>query len=223
MKLSIIIPVHNEERTITEIVDRLRRLNILKEIIIVNDCSRDGSLRLIEAMPDVRCVSHAVNMGKGAAIRTGLKYITGDIVVIQDGDLEYNPEVFPELMKPIVDGEVDVVYGSRFLGRTEGMRFLNFVANKFLTILTNVLYGTQLTDMETCYKMIRVSVLKEITLHANRFDFEPEITAKILKKGYRFMEIPISYSGRTHEEGKKIGWKDGLQALWSLVRYRFKD
>ncbi len=223
MKLSIIIPVHNEERTITEIVDRLRRLNILKEIIIVNDCSRDGSLRLIEAMPDVRCVSHAVNMGKGAAIRTGLKYITGDIVVIQDGDLEYNPEVFPELMKPIVDGEVDVVYGSRFLGRTEGMRFLNFVANKFLTILTNVLYGTQITDMETCYKMIRVSVLKEITLHANRFDFEPEITAKILKKGYRFMEIPISYSGRTHEEGKKIGWKDGLQALWSLVRYRFKD
>jgi glycosyltransferase involved in cell wall biosynthesis len=185
--------------------------------------ARDGSLKLIEMMSDVKCISHPVNMGKGAAIRTGLKHITGDVVVIQDGDLEYNPEVFPLLMQPIIEGEVDVVYGSRFLGKTEGMRFLNFVANKILTIITNILYGARITDMETCYKMIRVSCLQGIPLRANRFDFEPEITAKILKKGVRYMELPITYSGRTHDEGKKIGWKDGVQALWSIIRYRFSD
>lgn len=223
MKLSIIVPVYNEEKTICEIINRLTKLEIDKEIIVVNDCSSDETLLLVNKFDHLKIISHPVNMGKGAAIRTGLKNAVGDIIVVQDGDLEYNPECIPTLMKPILENNVDVVYGSRFLGKNKGMRFINFIANKGLTMVTNVIYGAKITDMETCYKLVRASIIKEISLRANRFDFEPEITAKILKKRVRFMEIPIDYSGRTHKEGKKIGWKDGVQALWSLIKYRFVD
>lgn len=223
MLLSVIIPIFNEENTLLEIIDRVRNVDLKKEIVVVDDFSTDRSREILKNISDIRIVHHARNMGKGAAIRTGLGHIKGEVVVIQDGDLEYNPSDFPALLKPILAGEADVVYGSRFLGNVKGMRLQNFLGNKALTLMTRMLYGAQITDMETCYKMMRVSVVSDLTLRANRFDFEPEITAKILKKGVKFREIPISYRGRSHEEGKKIGWKDGLQAIWSLVKYRFQD
>ena len=223
MLLSVIIPIFNEEKTLLEIIDRVRKVDLDKEIVVVDDFSTDRSREILKGVRDIRIVHHARNMGKGAAIRTGLGHIKGEVVVIQDGDLEYDPSEFPALLEPILSGKADVVYGSRFLGNVQGMRLQNFLGNKALTLLTRMLYGARITDMETCYKMMRVSVVGDLTLRANRFDFEPEITAKILKKGVRFREIPINYRGRSHEEGKKIGWKDGLQAIWSLVRYRFRD
>ena len=223
MLLSIIVPIFNEEKTLLEIIDRVRQVDLKKEIIVVDDCSSDNSWSLIQQLEEIRVIRHPCNMGKGAAIRTGLLQIRGDVVIVQDGDLEYDPSDFPALLKPIFDDEADVVYGSRFLGKMEGMRFQNFVGNKVLTVLTSFLYGASISDMETCYKMMRVSVIRDIKLRANRFDFEPEITAKILKRGIRFREVPINYSGRTHEDGKKIGWKDGVQAIWALIKYRFID
>lgn len=223
MLLSVIIPVFNEENTVREIINRIQGLGIQKEIIVVNDCSSDASGKILESIEDIRLFTHHVNSGKGAAIRTGLAHAKGEIVIVQDGDLEYNPQDIPFLLRPVEANIADVVYGSRFLGRVQGMRIQNIIGNKFLTWLTNFLYGTKITDMETCYKVIRLSALEHITLNANRFDFEPEITAKLLRKGVRFMELPISYRGRTHEEGKKIGWKDGLQAIYSLIKYRFFD
>lgn len=223
MFLSVIIPIFNEEKTLLEIIDRVRRVDLPMEIIVVDDFSTDNSRSLLQKVEDIRMICHSRNMGKGAAIRTGLQHIKGDIVIIQDGDLEYDPRDFPLLLKPIVNDEADVVYGSRFLGKMEGMRFQNYVGNKVLTRLTSLLYGARITDMETCYKMMRVSVIGGINLRANRFEFEAEITAKILKKKIRFREVPITYRGRTHDEGKKIGWKDGVQAIWSLVKYRFMD
>ncbi len=182
MFLSVIIPIFNEEKTLLEIIDRVRRVDLPMEIIVVDDFSTDNSRSLLQKVEDIRMICHSRNMGKGAAIRTGLQHIKGDIVIIQDGDLEYDPRDFPLLLKPIVNDEADVVYGSRFLGKMEGMRFQNYVGNKVLTRLTSLLYGARITDMETCYKMMRVSVIGGINLRANRFEFEAEITAKILKK-----------------------------------------
>lgn len=224
MLLSVIIPIFNEENTVLELIDRVRRVNLEIEIVVVDDFSTDRSWDILKNIRNIHIIQHSCNMGKGAAIRTGLEHIKGEVVVIQDGDLEYDPAEFPKLLKPILEGEADVVYGSRFLGNVQGMRLQNFLGNKILTLLTRMLYGVRITDMETCYKMMRVSVMGNLTLRANRFDFEPEITAKILKKrGVRFREIPISYNGRSHKEGKKIGWRDGVQAIWALVKYRFCD
>ena len=231
MKLSIIMPVYNEEKTIEKIFERVQKVNlgkIKKEIIIINDASRDKSLRIINKIKkkhkNVRVFSHESNRGKGAAIRTGLKYFTGDIVIIQDGDLEYNPEDFKKLVKPILDKKTKVVYGSRFLGGIKGYIIpLHDFGNKILSLITKILYFRKITDMETCYKMMVKDVIKNLNLKANRFDFEPEITAKIIKKGYKIIEMPIFYDSRSFKEGKKITWKDGIKALYYLLKYRFTD
>jgi len=196
-----------------------------KELIAVNDASTDRSAAILDglAAPDFTVLHHAKNQGKGAAIRTGLTAVTGDIVVIQDADLEYDPGEFPKLIDPIVKGHADVVYGSRFLGSHSAMFFWHYLGNRFLSLVTNVLYNTVITDMETCYKAFRAPVITGITIKANRFDFEPEITAKVLKQGCRVFEVPIVYVGRGFSEGKKITWRDGFSALWTLCKYRFLD
>ena len=225
MKLSVIIPVYNEKDTLKEIIARVRALPLEKEVILVDDCSKDGSREILKTLndPDIRTVFHEKNQGKGAALRTGFQYVTGDVVVVQDADLEYDPTELLKLIEPIRNGKADVVYGSRFSGRTEKMSFSHRLGNKVLTVATNILYGTKLTDMETCYKMVKAPIIRSLKLRANRFDFEPEITAKLLKSGKKILEIPISYNGRDWEEGKKITWKDGFAALWSLIKYRFVD
>ncbi len=225
-ELSVIIPVYNERETIEEILNQVRAVDITKEIIIVEDCSTDGTREYLEQMPksdDLRIVFHEHNRGKGAAVRSGIAKATGDYVVIQDADLEYDPNDYGVLIEPLRKGKADVVYGSRFLGSHRVLLFWNYIANRFLTFLTNALYNCNLSDMETCYKMFRREVIQGITLRSNRFDIEPEITAKILKNHYRVFEVPISYAGRDYDEGKKITWKDGVAALWTLLKYRFTD
>lgn len=231
-KLCIIMPVYNERQTVQEIVRRVLDVDlngIQKELILVDDGSTDGTRDVLLALgrqetPGVKVVLHHQNQGKGAAIRTGLGHANGDLIVIQDADLEYDPRDYAILLQPILDGKADVVYGSRFLGPHRAFNFLHMVGNKFLTLVTNVLYNTILTDMETCYKVFRVEVLRNMRIRSNRFDFEPEITAKVLKRGYRVFEVPISYSGRDLDEGKKISaWRDGLPALWALIKFRFID
>ncbi len=222
----MLIPVYNERDTIEEILRRVADVEINKEIVVVDDYSTDGTretLQRLGANGGVRVVLHPRNMGKGAAIRTALAYATGDVIVVQDADLEYDPEDYHALLRPILKGRASVVYGSRFLGEHRAMYFWHQVGNKLLTLLTDVLYDTTITDMETCYKVFRADVIKPIKLRANRFDFEPEITAKVLKRGHRIYEVPISYAGREYHEGKKIGWKDGVVALFSLLKYRFFD
>lgn len=228
MKLSIIMPVYNEEKTIKEILKRINavQLNIEKEIIVIDDSSTDSTKEILKKINDnsIKIFYHKQNMGKGSAIRTGLKKSTGDIILIQDADLEYNPEEYPLLLQPILDGKTKVVYGSRFKGQMTGPNLLSHVyGNKILTFITKVLYFHNVSDMETCYKVFKKEVLKDIRLKAKRFDFEPEITAKIIKKGYKIHEVPITYNSRLFDEGKKITWKDGIKALYYLVKYRFTN
>ena len=230
-KVSIIIPVYNEINTLEKILNMITKANFCsleKEIVIVDDGSSNGSrelLKNIEDTSDYKIYYHAKNMGKGAAIRTAFSYVTGDIIVIQDADLEYDPNDYEDLIKLIIDNKADVVYGSRLSGGkpTRSFKFLHRLGNKFLTFLTNVLYDTTLTDMETCYKAFRSDVVKNITIKSNKFDFEPEITAKVLKMKYHLYEAPISYYGRDYSEGKKITWKDGVGALIALIKFKFFD
>ncbi len=227
VKLSVIIPCYNEVGTVAEVVRRVRAVNLAHEIIVVDDGSTDGTrdvLDQIEPGDDLKIIHHQRNMGKGAAVRTGFKNATGEVFLIQDADLEYDPREYPVLLRPIEEGIVKVVYGSRFLGGPrKAMFFWNMVANRTLTFVTNLLYNAILSDMETCYKVFRAEVIRDIPLRSRRFDFEPEVTAKVLKRGYRIYEVPISYNGREWEEGKKITWKDGVIALWTLILYRFTD
>jgi glycosyltransferase involved in cell wall biosynthesis len=228
MKISVVIPVYDEVETITEIVSRVQAVAFEKEIVIVDDYSTDGTrehLREInQAHENLKVLYHDHNQGKGAALRTGFQAVTGDVVVIQDADLEYDPREYPLLLAPIVDGRADVVYGSRFLGGPHRVLFFwHYLGNKFVTLLSNMFTNLNLTDMETCYKVFKREVLDEITVKSNRFGFEPEFTAKIAKKGLRIYETPISYSGRTYAEGKKIGWKDGIKAVFAIFWFRFFD
>jgi glycosyltransferase involved in cell wall biosynthesis len=225
MKLSVIIPVYNEKKTLELLLEKVLAVPLEKEVIIVDDFSKDGSREILKNMnrTGVTTIFHDVNKGKGAAIKTGLQYVTGDAVIIQDADLEYDPNDYLKLIEPIKSGAADVVYGSRFAGRTEKMSFAHLIGNKVLTMTMNLLYGTNLTDMETCYKMVRTPLLRSIKLKANRFDLEPEITSKLLKSGKKIIELPISYQGRDWAEGKKITWRDGIAALWSIIKFRFVD
>jgi glycosyltransferase involved in cell wall biosynthesis len=226
MKLSVIIPVYNEAATIQEILQQVRAVELAHEIIIVDDGSTDRTRELLkaeEAQPGTIVIYQAVNQGKGAAVRTALDRATGDIILIQDADLEYDPRDYAALVRPIVEGRVKVVYGSRFLGPRKAMLFWHMLGNKALTLVTNILYNTILSDMETCYKVFRADVIKGIPLRSKRFELEPEITAKVLKRGHRIFEVPISYYGREYSEGKKITWREGPQALWTLIKYRFVD
>jgi len=227
LKLSVIIPCYNEKGTIEEIIRRVRAVELADEIIVVDDGSTDGTrdiLAQIDCGDDLRVILHDHNQGKGAAVRTGFQAATGDILLIQDADLEYDPRDYPVLLRPIEEGITKVVYGSRFLGGPrKAMFFWNMVANRMLTLVTNILYDSILSDMETCYKVFRADVVKGLPLRSRRFDFEPEVTAKVLKRGYRIYEVPISYNGREWSEGKKISWRDGVIAMWTLFLYRFMD
>ena len=229
MRLSVIIPVYNEKNTLLEILKRVERVDMEKEIIIVDDFSTDGTREVLEDIKtsesgkDIKIIFQEKNGGKGIAIRKGLEYVTGDYVIIQDGDLEYDPEDYHKLLKPVFKGKAEVVYGSRFTGEHRDMFFWHWIGNRFLTFVTNILYDTTLSDMETCYKLFKTNIIKNIKIKAHRFDFEPEITAKVLKKGIRIYEVPISYAGREFHEGKKITWRDGFIALWTLLKYRIVD
>jgi len=225
MKLSIVIPCYNESGTIKTLVDRVKKAPVKeKEIIIVDDASSDGTRDILkeEIEPIVdKVVYHKINLGKGAALRSGFKEVSGDIVVIQDADLEYDPREYPYLMEPIMSGKADVIYGSRFIGSGPHrvLFFWHMVGNRFLTLLSNMLTNLNLTDMETCYKMFRREIIESIEIKENGFGVEPEITAKIARNGYRIYEVGISYAGRTYAEGKKINWKDGFRAIYAILKY----
>ena len=224
--LSVVMAAYNERSTIDEIVRRVLAVPLRLELIVIDDASTDGTReRLQELQRELgfTLVQQRINGGKGAALREGFSRVRGDIVVVQDADLEYSPEEYPELIDLICSGSADVVYGSRFLGRHRVFLFVHYLGNRLLTLLTNVLYNTMLTDMETCFKAMRVEVVRSMTLRSNRFGIEPEMTAKIFKRGYRVYEVPITYDGRGYEDGKKITWRDGISAVWTLVKFRFID
>lgn len=228
-KVSIIIPVFNEKDTLKLLLAKVEQANFAgleKEIIMVDDCSNDGTTDILkELSQNYKVLFHEKNQGKGAAIRTAVKEATGDFVVIQDADLEYLPDDYDKLLPLLINNEADVVYGSRFLNVENSKNFIlkNKIANKFLTLLTNILFGATITDMETCYKAFKREFIQGITIKSDRFDFEPEITAKVMKQKARLKEVPISYFGRGHEEGKKINWKDGVHAIFALIKFRFSD
>ena len=224
--VSVVIPVYNEEQFIRVVVERVQAVPLPKEIIIVNDCSTDGTKAILDTLEggNIRVLHQPVNQGKGAALRLGFQHATGTVVLVQDADLEYDPAEYPRLIQPILDNRADVVYGSRFIGETHRVLYYwHSVANRTLTWLSNMFTNLNLTDMETCYKVFRREVIQNIPLRSNRFGFEPEITAKVARRGCRVYEVPISYSGRTYEEGKKIGLKDAFNALWCILRYRYFD
>jgi glycosyltransferase involved in cell wall biosynthesis len=224
MKLSIVIPVYNEKDTFLSLLDRVKQTPFDKEIILVEDCSTDGTRDIVKKLAEedtlLKCVFHEENMGKGAALATGFKQVEGDIVIIQDADLEYNPEEYPVILAPILDGRADIVYGSRFLGSPQRVHlFWHYVGNKTLTLFSNIFTNINLTDMETCYKAFRSTLLPRFTIRSKRFGIEPEITAKFARLKCKIYEVPVSYSGRDYAEGKKIGWKDGLAAFFWIVYY----
>ena len=225
-KLSVVIPVYNEERYIKEVIERVKNVPIDKEIIIVDDASTDGTREILKELEGegIKVFYHNKNQGKGAAIRTGFKHCQGDIVIIQDADLEYFPEEYPELIEPIEKGWADVVYGSRFLGKKHRvLYFHHYLANRFITFISNLFSNLNLTDIEVCYKVFKREVIQSIPLKQNRFGIEPEITMKIARRKLRIFEVPISYNGRSYAEGKKIKWKDGITAIWCIIRYAFFD
>jgi glycosyltransferase involved in cell wall biosynthesis len=224
--LSVVMPVYNERDTVGGMIERVLAVPDLRiELVVVDDGSKDGTSEILRDLQKERPFKlfQKPNGGKGSALRLGFKEVTGDLVVIQDADTEYSPEEFPELIELICQGRADVVYGSRFLGRHRVFLFTHYLGNLFLTFLTNILYNTMLTDMETCYKAMRIEVLRSFTLESEGFGIEPEMTAKIFKRGYRVYEVPITYDGRGYEEGKKITWRDGVVALWVLLKYRFTE
>jgi glycosyltransferase involved in cell wall biosynthesis len=219
-------PVFNEHETLLEILKRVDEIDIKKEIIVIDDGSSDGTSEILKElkMDKVRVLSHELNMGKGAAIQTGLKQVKGNVIIIQDADLEYDPREYLTILEPILDGRADAVYGSRFLGGPHRVLFFwHYLGNRFLTFLSNLLNNINLTDMETCYKVFRARVFDEVKISSNRFGFEPEITAKLARNRFRIYEVPISYSGRDYEEGKKITWRDGMAAIYWIIKYRFMD
>ena len=222
-KLSVVIPVYNEKTSLLEIIRRVQAVPIEKEIILVDDFSTDGTRDVLRDLErrGFKVLYHEKNQGKGAALRTGFQRATGEFVIVQDADLEYDPNDYSKLLQPILDGRADVVYGSRFSGQRKNMTSLHTLGNLFLTGVTNLFYLTSITDMETCYKLFRRETIQGIRIECNRFNFEPEVTAKLLKRGLRIVEVPISYSGRSASEGKKITWRDGFSAVWTLIKYRF--
>lgn len=221
MKLSIIIPAYNEMDTIPEVLERVRAQEFEKEIIVADDCSTDGTREFLRDQEDVVLLENACNLGKGASIREALKRVTGDVVLIQDADLEYDPSDYPALLQPIIDGKADIVYGSRFLRGKPPMRLANYIANRVFALIASVLYGRRITDEATCYKVFRTEVLNSIELRCVRFEFCPEVTARLLKRGYRYAEVPVSYTARSYAQGKKIHWYDGVECIWTLLKYRF--
>jgi len=228
-RVTVVMPVYNDRQFIQTIIDKVLSVKVEgveTDLVVVDDCSRDGTREVLRELRNSRAtvLFHDVNQGKGAALRTGFAKAGGEIILVQDADLEYNPEEYPVLLKPILTGHADVVYGSRFLGGPHRVHlFWHMVGNRMLTLLSNMMSNLNLTDMETCYKVFKREVLAGITLKSNRFGFEPEVTLKVARGGWRVYEVPISYHGRDYAEGKKIGWKDGVSAIWTIVKYRFTD